>query len=112
MTSAHGKCSGEFPSMFRAARRPGSKLNVHGQINGILISHKNYKIMPCAPTQTDLEILILRGVRERRISYATTCLCDPDKKMIQMNLFIRQKQTHGHGKQTYGYQKGKGGGIN
>ena len=26
-----------------------------------------------------------------------------------MNLFIRQKQTHGHGKQTYGYQKGKWG---
>ena len=29
-----------------------------------------------------------------------------------MNLFIKQKQTHRHGKQTYGYQRGKGGGIN
>ena len=33
--------------------------------------------------------------------------------MIQMNLPTKQKQTHRHGKQTYGYQKGKGGeGLN
>ena len=25
-----------------------------------------------------------------------------------MNLFAKQKQTHRHRKQTYGYQKGKG----
>ena len=35
------------------------------------------------------------------------------KKMIQMNLFIRQKQTHRSWKQTNGYQRGKVGvGIN
>ena len=28
--------------------------------------------------------------------------------MIQMNLFTKQKQTHRHRKQTYGYQRGKG----
>ena len=28
--------------------------------------------------------------------------------MIQMNLFTKQKQTHRHGKQTYGHQSGKG----
>ena len=28
--------------------------------------------------------------------------------MIQMNLFTKQKQTHRHRKQTYGYQSGKG----
>ena len=27
--------------------------------------------------------------------------------MIQMSLFLKQKQTHGHRKQTYSYQKGK-----
>ena len=27
---------------------------------------------------------------------------------IQMNLFTKQKQTHRHRKQTYGYQRGKG----
>ena len=28
--------------------------------------------------------------------------------MIQMNLFTKQKQTHRHRKQTYGYERGKG----
>ena len=32
------------------------------------------------------------------------------QKMIQMNLFIKQKQTHRHRKKIYGYQRGKGGG--
>ena len=26
-----------------------------------------------------------------------------------MNLYTKKKQTHRHGKQTYGYQRGKGG---
>ena len=30
------------------------------------------------------------------------------KRMIQMNLYTKQKQTHRHRKQTYGYQKQKG----
>ena len=30
------------------------------------------------------------------------------KKMIQMNFFTKQKQTHRHRKQTCGYQRGKG----
>ena len=29
--------------------------------------------------------------------------------MIQMNFFIKQKQTHRDRKQTYGYQRVKGG---
>ena len=29
--------------------------------------------------------------------------------MIQRNLFTKQKQTHRHRKQTYGYQRGKEG---
>ena len=28
--------------------------------------------------------------------------------MIQMNLFSKQKKTHWHSKQIYGYQRGKG----
>ena len=31
------------------------------------------------------------------------------KAMVQMNLFMKQKQSHRHRKQTYGYQRGKGG---
>ena len=33
------------------------------------------------------------------------------KKMIQMKLFRKQKQTHRLRKQTYGYQRGKMGGT-
>ena len=35
-------------------------------------------------------------------------ICGILKKMIQMNLYTKQK----HRKQTYGYQTGSGGGIN
>ena len=31
--------------------------------------------------------------------------------MIQMNSFTKQKETHRHKKQTYGYPSGKRGGI-
>ena len=34
------------------------------------------------------------------------------KKMMQVNLFTKQKQTHRHRRQTYGYQRGKGVGRN
>ena len=44
--------------------------------------------------------------RERQISYDIAYMWNL-KKMIQMNLFTKQKQTHGHRKQTYGYQRGK-----
>ena len=30
------------------------------------------------------------------------------KNTIQINLFTKQKQTHRHRKQIYGYQRGKG----
>ena len=33
-------------------------------------------------------------------------------KVTQINLFTKQKQTHQQRKQTYGYQRGKGVGIN
>ena len=40
------------------------------------------------------------------MSYDITYMCNP-KKMIQTNLFTKQKQTHRCGKPTYGYQKGR-----
>ena len=45
--------------------------------------------------------------RERQIWYRFHM---ESKKMMQMNLFTKQKQTHRHRKQTYGYQRGKMGG--
>ena len=39
-------------------------------------------------------------------------ICRIWKKMIQMNLFTKQKKTHRHRKQIYCYQRGKWAGIN
>ena len=41
---------------------------------------------------------------------ATKLEINESKKMIQMNLFTKQKQTHRLQKQTYGQQRGKVGG--
>jgi len=82
--------------------------------NGILLSLKNNDIMPFAATWKDLEVIILSTVyskldRERQTYHSYV----ESKKMIQMNLFTKEKQTHKHRKQTYGYQRGKvRGGIN
>ena len=64
--------------------------------------------MPFAATWMDLEIIILSEVRERKTniiryhSYVESNF----KKMIQMNLFTKKKQTYRRQKQTYGYQRG------
>ena len=51
-----------------------------------------------------------KSERERQIPYDVTYLWN--LKYDKMNLFTKQKQTHRHRKQTHGYQRGKGGGIN
>ena len=45
--------------------------------------------------------------RERQILYDITYMWN--LKMIQMNLFTKQKQTHRHREQIYDYQRGKRG---
>ena len=62
--------------------------------------------MPFAAIWMKLEIIILSEVRQ--ISCDITYMWNL-KKMIQMNLFTKQKQTHRHRKQTYGYQSGQRG---
>ena len=67
--------------------------------------------MPFAATWMDLEIVILSEVKsdtERQISYDIAYLWNL-KKRVQMNLFTKQKQSHGCRKQTYGYQGISGG---
>ena len=57
--------------------------------------------MPLAATWVDLEIIILSEVSQRQISHDITYM--QDLKMIQMNLYTKQKQSHQCRKQTYGY---------
>ena len=47
--------------------------------------------------------------RERQISYDTIYMWNMEK-IIQMNLFTKQKEVYKHAKQTYGYQRRKGSG--
>ena len=60
---------------------------------------ENNEIMPLAPTWMNLESIILSEVSQKRrqISYH---LYVESKKMIQLNLFTKQKQTHGLKEQT------------
>ena len=46
--------------------------------------------------------------RERQISYDIAY--NLKEKKTQLNLFPKQKETHRHRKQIYGYQRGKGSG--
>ena len=51
------------------------------------------EIIPFAATGMDLEIIKLSEVSQRKTNIIY-CLYVNSKKMIQMNLFIKQKQTH------------------
>ena len=60
--------------------------------NGVLLSHKKNVILPCAATWMDLENIIFSEVSQKKVeNIPLTC---GSKKMTQMNLFTRQKQTH------------------
>ena len=67
--------------------------------------------MPLAATWMDLEIIILSEVsqKEKDKYYMISLICGI-YNMVQVNLFTKQKQTHRHRKQTYGYQKANGAG--
>ena len=65
--------------------------------------------MPSAATWLDLEIIILNEITQRKTNIIEYCSYMDSKKMIKMNLFPKQKQTHTHRKQIYGYQRGKWG---
>ena len=64
-------------------------------------------MMPFAATWVDLEIIILSEVSQTKTN-SIYHLYMESKKMLQMNLFTKQKQTHRLQKQTYNYQKGRG----
>ena len=67
------------------------------------------EIMSFAATWMDLEIIILSEVSKKekdKHHRIQITLCGI--QITQMNLFMKQKHTHRHRKQTYGYQRRKG----
>ena len=75
--------------------------------NRILRHHKKNDIMPFAATWMDLQIIKLSDIKsekERQIPYDIIHMWNLIK-MIQKNLFTKQKQTHRFQNQTYGFQR-------
>ena len=60
-------------------------------------------------TRMDLEIIITEVSEVKKDKYHMTSFIEWNlKKMIQMNLFTKQKEIHRLRKKVYGYQRGKG----
>ena len=55
----------------------------------------------------DLEITIPDEVSHTQMNVLSLIYEIQKRKMVQMNLFTKQKQPHRHKNQTYGYPKGK-----
>ena len=69
---------------------------------------KKNEIMPTAATWMDLEIIQLSEVSQTKTNILWYHLYVESKKMIQMNLFTKQKQTHRHRNKLI-VTKGEGG---
>ena len=67
--------------------------------------------MPFVATWVDLEITILNEVSQTKTNIMYHLYVESKKKKIQkeIDLYTKQKQTHRQRKQTYGYQRRKGG---
>ena len=94
-----------------AAAAAGSNLNVHQQMNkdvvyiynGILLSHKeewNNAICNNMDELRDYHTKLSQTEKEKY--HMISCICGI-LKLIQMNCFTIQKQTHRHREQIYGY---------
>ena len=70
---------------------------------------KKNEIIPFAVTWMDLEAVILGEVSQtEKDKYHMISLICECKKMVQENLFTKQKLSHRCRKQTYGYKGGGG----
>ena len=76
--------------------------------NGIALSHKKeWNNVICSNMDGPRQYHI--KWRQRNTNVIWYFLYLESKKIIQMNLYAKQKQTHRYRKQIYGYQSGKGG---
>ena len=64
---------------------------------------KKNELMSFVATRMDLEMIILSEVRKRKIPYDILYMWN----MTQVNLSVKQKQTHRHREQTCGCQGGE-----
>ena len=67
--------------------------------------------MTFTATWMNLEIITLSEVSQTKKDkyHMIQLIYGIKKKKVQINLFPKQKETHRHRKQTYGYQRGKWG---
>ena len=73
---------------------------------------KSNKKCSFAATWMDLEIVILSEVSQTKTNIISNILYFhyvESKKVVQMNLFTKQKESHRCRKETYFYWEGKGG---
>ena len=71
---------------------------------------KKKERMSSAATWIEPEIIILS--KSEKDNYHTISYMWNLKKVIQMNLLTKQKETHRQRRQSCDYQRGNGGGIN
>ena len=78
--------------------------------NGILLGHKKEWNNPICSNMDGPRDCHTEWSQTEKDKYMTSCLyVESKKKMVQMNLFTKQKKSHRCRKQTYGYQGGNGG---
>ena len=65
------------------------------------------EIAPLAEIQMGLQILILSEVKSEKDTCYITSPLGSILKIVEMKLFTKEKQAHGHRQQTYGSQRGK-----
>ena len=71
---------------------------------------KSNEIMPFAETQMDLETITISEESKRKTNTVWCRSYVGSTMMMQINLFVKQKQTHRLQKQIYNYQRGNVGG--
>ena len=75
--------------------------------NGILVDHKKEQNNAICSNMMDPENIMLSEISQTEKDKCYMISQVKSKKMIQMNLFLKQKETHRLQKQTYSYQRGK-----